>query len=408
LQLREKRKPKAFIFMKKIFKNFRMFRQKQNFDMMVEEGRIAAHAPTSIHNKDWNKDLKIEEIDLNGALVLPGFIECHTHSVFAGNRGHEMEMKFQGQSYQQIAAAGGGILSTVKATRQTSLEELKLKTQQRIQNFIHQGVTTLEIKSGYGLDLENEIKMLKAIPQNVPIDIVKTFLGPHAKPSESKTHQEYLEAVIHDFLPRIVQEKLATRADIFIEKGFFEKDEAKKYLLAAQKWGLQITIHADQLSLSGGTELGCQLKAQSVDHCIQVSDSEIQQLAKSSTIAVLLPAADLYLKCSYPPARKMIDAGVKVALATDFNPGTSPTQDLALVGFLARREMGMTLEEVIQAYTTHAAQALGLSHEVGSLEVGKKADFTIWNCEDDELFLEIGGLRPQSVYKSGAQVLNTG
>lgn len=388
--------------MKTLFRNARFYRESKLSHFLVSGGRIEKSGSdlngfqTSLNNSE-----EIQEIDLKGALVLPGFVECHTHTVFAGNRGLEMEMKFQGRSYQEIAQAGGGILSTVKATRAAGLDELKKLTEKRIQKFISQGVTTLEIKSGYGLDLETEIKMLKAVPDNSPIDIVKTFLGAHAKPGEFKTHGDYLKVLSEIYLPEIKKQNLATRADIFIEKGFFEREESRQYLKAAQALGFKITIHADQLSLSGGTEVGCELEAQSTDHCIQISDAEIQKLAKSKTVAVLLPAADLYMKCAYPPARKMIDAGVKVAIATDYNPGTSPTQDLGLVGMLARREMKMSLDEVVAAYTVHAAQALGLQNEVGSLEVGKKADFTLWDCDEQELFLEVGGMKPIQVFKEG-------
>ena len=384
--------------MKTLFRNARFYREKKPTHLLVSTGKIE-----KISN-DIDPRSADDEIDLEGALVMPGFVECHTHTVFAGNRGLEMEMKFQGRSYQDIAQAGGGILSTVKATRAATLEELRHLTVKRIQNFVNQGVTTLEIKSGYGLDLQTEIKMLQAIPENNRIDVVRTFLGAHAKPEEFKTHSDYLRELVNSYLPEIKKLNLASRADIFIESGFFEKEESRQYLLKAKQLGFQITIHADQLSLSGGTEVGCDLEAMSTDHCIQVSDVEIKKLAQSKTVAVLLPAADLYLKCSYPPARKMIDAGVKVALATDFNPGTSPTQDLALVGILARREMKMTLDEVVKAYTINAAQALGLEKEVGSLDVGKKADFTVWDCDENELFLEVGGMKPVHVYKAGIRV----
>lgn len=398
--------------MKTLFRNARLFREKKTIDILVSNGRIEKMGEVfksrHVQNAEDVKNFQAvqSEIDLGNALVLPGFVECHTHSVFAGHRGLEMEMKFQGRSYQEIAQAGGGILSTVMATRAATLEELKKLTEKRIQKFILQGVTTLEIKSGYGLDLETEIKMLKSIPEKSEIDIIKTFLGAHAKPQEFKTHGEYLKELAEKYLPEIKKLMLATRADIFIEKGFFEKDESKQYMKAAQALGFALTIHADQLSLSGGTEVGCELGAHSVDHCIQVGDSEIKKLAQAQTAAVLLPAADLYLKCAYPPARKMIEAGVRVALATDFNPGTSPTQDLSLVGMLARREMKMTLDEVVLAYTQHAAHALGLEKEVGSLAVGKKADFTVWSCDEDELFLKIGGMIPEQVYKHGKLISN--
>lgn len=385
---------------KTLYRNARFFRQKDTCDFLVSNGRIE-----KVDSKLNGSDGQV--IDLKGALVLPGFIECHTHTVFAGDRGFEMEMKFQGKSYQEIAQAGGGILSTVKATRAASLEELKKLNQKRLQNFIEQGVTTLEVKSGYGLNLETEIKMLESIPKDSKIEIVKTFLGAHAKPTEFATHDEYLKELTEKYLPEIKKRGLATRADIFIEKGFFEKDSSRAYLQKAKDLGFELTIHADQLTLSGGTEIATELAAKSADHCIQVSDVEIQKLATSKTVAVLLPAADLYLKCPYPPARKMIDAGVKVALATDFNPGTSPTQDLGLVGVLARREMKMTLDEVIEAYTIHAAQALGLEKTHGSLEVGKVADFTVWNEDEDSLFLSVGGMKPEMVFKSGEMIFKS-
>lgn len=387
--------------MKTLFRNARFFRQKSPVDFVVANKRI--EKTSSLLSEHG-----VQTIDLKGKLVLPGFIECHTHTVFAGNRGFEMEMKFQGRSYQDIAQAGGGILSTVQATRAASLDELRKLNQKRIQNFIEQGVTTLEVKSGYGLNLETEIKMLESIPQDSKIEIVKTFLGAHAKPAEFASHDEYLKELTEKYLPEIKKRGLATRADIFIEKGFFEKDSSRAYLQKAKELGFELTIHADQLTLSGGTEVACELAAKSADHCIQVSDAEIQKLAKSKTVAVLLPAADLYLKCPYPPARKMIDAGVKVALATDFNPGTSPTQDLGLVGVLARREMKMTLDEVVEAYTINAAQALGLEKTHGSLEVGKVADFTVWDEDEDSLFLSVGSMKPRQVFKSGELIFQSG
>lgn len=345
-----------------------------------------------------------QEIDLGGRLVLPGFVECHTHTVFGGSRGFEMEMKFQGQSYQEISKKGGGILSTVQATREMSLVELSSLTRKRIQNFINQGVTTLEIKSGYGLDLDTEIKMLEAIPMDTGIEIVRTFLGAHAKPTTAKSHPEYLIDLAKNYLPEIKKRNLAERVDIFVENGFFEYEDAKVYLQTAKDLEFDLTIHADQLSLSGGTKLACELQALSADHCIQISDQEIAALAKAKTVAVLLPAADLYLKCAYPPARKLIAAGVPIALSTDFNPGTSPTQDLALVGMLARREMKMTLDEVVEAYTSGAARALGRQNRIGKLVPGFQADFTVWEMHESDLFLKIGDQKPVAVYKLGEQL----
>lgn len=380
--------------MKQLFKNARFYNQSQTSNFCVDDQGFIQQ---SLANFD-------QEIDLGGRLVLPGFVECHTHTVFGGSRGFEMEMKFQGQSYQEISKKGGGILSTVQATREMSLAELSALTRDRIQNFINQGVTTLEIKSGYGLDLDTEIKMLEAIPMDTGIEIVRTFLGAHAKPTNAKSHSEYLIDLAKNYLPEIKKRNLAERVDIFVENGFFEYTDAKVYLQTAKDLGFDLTIHADQLSLSGGTKLACELQALSADHCIQISDQEISALAKAKTVAVLLPAADLYLKCAYPPARKLIAAGVQIAISTDFNPGTSPTQDLALVGMLARREMKMTLDEVVEAYTGGAARALSRQNRIGKLVPGYQADFTVWEIPESDLFLKIGDQKPVAVYKLGQQL----
>ena len=380
--------------MKTLFKNARFYNQTQTSDFSVDDQGLIQRSGGSSE----------QEIDLGRRLVLPGFVECHTHTVFGGSRGFEMEMKFQGQSYQEISKRGGGILATVDATRELSRPDLTALNRKRIQNFINQGVTTLEIKSGYGLDLETEIKMLESIPMDTGIEIVRTFLGAHAKPLSASTHAEYLNDLAQNYLPVIKKKNLAERVDIFVENGFFEYADAKKYLQTAKDLGFDLTIHADQLSLSGGTKIACELQARSADHCIQISDQEILGLAKSKTVAVLLPAADLYLKCAYPPARKLINAGVQVALSTDFNPGTSPTQDLALVGMLARREMKMTLDEVVLAYTVGAASALGRQNKIGKLVPGYQADFTVWDIPEGDLFLKIGDQKPVAVYKLGRQL----
>jgi imidazolonepropionase len=383
--------------MRKLFRNLKPFNEKRLRNLIVNKGRIESFS------SDDPSGFFDEEHDGQGQLVLPGFVECHTHLVYAGSRGFEMEMKFQGVPYQEIAQKGGGILSTMRATREASLAQLQELNSKRIQKFLEQGVTTLEVKSGYGLDKANEIKMLESLPENGQLRLIKTFLGAHAKPPEFSSYTEYLQYLVREVLPEIKNRNLAKRVDIFIEKGFFEVAESREYLQRAQQMGFDLTIHADQLSLSGGTSLAIELGAQSADHCLQVSDQEIQSLAKSKTVAVLLPAADLYLKCHYPPARKMLDSGVQVALSTDYNPGTSPTQDLGLVGFLARREMKMTLPEVLRSYTEVAAQALGLENEVGKLAAGFCADFTLWSTDEADLFLEIGNMRPTQVFIQGSR-----
>ena len=368
--------------------------------MLVDNGRIVWVGPHRNLPKVWAKK-KIREMDARDWTILPGFVECHTHLVFAGSRAHEFEKRVRGMSYQQIAAEGGGILSSVKSTRQAKLSELVTVAQKKVDAFAHQGVTTLEIKTGYGLDFNSEMKCLQAIQKLQGPRIVPTFLGPHALPMEFISEKAYLEFLKEKLLPEIKKKKLARRVDIFVERGFFSVDLARDYLLFAQGLGFDVTIHADQLSLFGGTNLAVDLKAVSADHVIQIEESQIYNLARSSTTAVLLPLADLYMQCAYPPARKLIDEGARVALATDYNPGTCPSQDLNLVGLLARLQMRMTLPEVIAAYTLGAAWALGLQKETGSLEVGKSADFICTKVEWGDLFYSAGSRAISEVFQAG-------
>lgn len=336
-------------------------------------------------------NLKVSKtIDLKNKLVFPSFIECHTHSVFAGSRAEEFELRNQGVSYLEIAKKGGGILSTMKKTRKASAKELTDLTQGRADNFLRQGVSTLEIKSGYSLDLKNEVKMLEILKKIKGPRIISTFLGAHAKPPEFQSHAEYLHYLADKVLPVIKKKKLSNRVDIFIENNFFEKKESLVYLKHAAALGFDITIHANQLSLSAGAEVALQLGAKSADHVINLDENLIRTFANSKTVAVLLPLADLYMKCAYPPARKLIDAGACVALSTDFNPGSCPSQDLSLVGLLARLEMKMTLPEVFKAYTLGAARALGVESEEGSLQVGKRANFICTDADLTDFFYSAG------------------
>jgi imidazolonepropionase len=336
--------------------------------------------------------------DLKGMTVLPGFVECHTHTLFSGNRSQEFEQRLNGVSYQEIAKTGGGILSTVKATRKSSAETLKKETQIKVNRFLAQGVTTLEIKTGYALNKTDELKCLKVIQSLKGPQIHSTFLGAHSLPPEFSNVKDYLQH-LESFLPAV--RKLAHRLDIWIEKGFFEKEGSRAYLQKAKDLGFEISIHADQLTFSGGTELAVELSAKSADHVIQLGDAEIRRIAKSETTAVLLPMADLYMKCAYPPARKLIDAGARVALATDFNPGTCPSQDLNLVGLLARLEMKMTLPEVLSAYTVGAAHVLGSESKIGSLERGKDANFICIKEDWTSLFYQAGRSNLAKTYVEG-------
>ncbi|PIS10509.1 MAG: imidazolonepropionase [Bdellovibrio sp. CG10_big_fil_rev_8_21_14_0_10_47_8] len=372
--------------------------------MVVHRGVIVWLGPEKKLKTFKTKEFKsAKEIDMNGMTVLPGFVECHTHSLFAGSRAHEFELRQQGATYQEISKAGGGVLSTVQATRKASEVRLRKDLEQRIERFSAQGVTTVEVKSGYALNKTGEIKSLKVIRSldQKPIQVVPTFLGAHSIPTEFSSAREYL-ASIESYLPEV--KKWTDRLDIWIEKGFFETSFSRAYLQKAKELGFQIVIHADQLTLSGGTALATQVAAVSADHVIQISDIEIDQVAKSDMTAVLLPMADLYMKCAYPPARKLIDAGARVALATDFNPGTCPSQDLSLVGLLARLEMKMSLPEVIAAYTVGAASALKLEAQVGSLELGKDANFFGTAKDWNQLFYSAGDSSVDKIVFKGRNI----
>ncbi len=356
-------------------------------------------------NNTKKQKLKIKEIDLGGRTVLPAFVECHSHSVFTGNRADEFELRNQGVSYQEISKKGGGILSTVKGIKKSSDQELQDNFNNIATQFNKQGVTSLETKSGYGLNFKFEKKMFEAMTTkntSKNMRIIKTYLGPHAVSPYFKNKQDYLKQIIEIDLPKIKKYNLASRVDIFIEKGFFSLVDAKKYFSKAQELGLDICVHADQLTRTGATSLAIDYSAISADHCVNLSSADIKKLSKSNTTAVLLPTADFYMKINYPEARKMIDGGARVALATDYNPGTSPSQSLSFVGLLARLEMKMTLAEVLAGYTYNAASALGLQNHIGSLEAGKYADFIVMDNDwKSRLFYQPNCFMPEYVYKGG-------
>ena len=382
--------------------------------MFVEDGMIKFIGDRKTVLKKIKLDsLKIHEsIHLQNKNVLPSFIECHTHTVYSGSRAEEFELRNNGVSYLEIAQKGGGILSTMRSTRETSQKKLIEMTKKRVDQFLKQGVSTVEIKSGYALDLKNELKILKVIQQipnlytqNCAPHIVSTFLGAHAKPPEFASYIAYLDFLATELLPVIKKKKLSQRVDIFIEKNFFESHEAFDFLKKSKEMGFDIVIHANQLSHSGGAELALELNAMSADHVIHLSEETIRQFSQKSTVAVLLPAADLYMKCPYPAARKLIDAGACVALATDFNPGSCPTQDLSLVGLLARLEMKMTLPEVFKAYTLNAAKALGLEQVEGDLQVGKKANFICTEASLTDFFYSAGNMPEHQLFIRGNRIL---
>jgi imidazolonepropionase len=357
--------------------------------------------------KDLSKKQKSSsshKVSLGGATVVPAFVESHTHLIFAGNRADEFERRLRGESYQSIGKSGGGILSTVRHTRGASEVELTRSGQKRVDRFLEQGVGTIEIKSGYGLNLKEEIKILKAAGKLKKARTVRTFLGAHAVSPDFPSIDEYVEYLTSVALPKIKKEKLAERVDIFVELGYFTPEHAEKYLGRARELGFHIAVHADQLSLSGGSKIATTMGAHSAEHLIKIGKEEIATLARSETTCVLLPSSDLYMKCDYPPARKLLDAGARVAIATDFNPGSSPSQDIALVGLLSRLEMQMSFPEVLCAYTLGGAHALGLDSELGSIEPGKSCDFNVINGELGELFYSVGHTPIASLYLGGRPV----
>ncbi|MFQ5584056.1 MAG: imidazolonepropionase [Calditrichia bacterium] len=328
-----------------------------------------------------------EKIDGKNCLALPGFVDPHTHPVFYKTREEEFEMRIQGKSYEEIAAAGGGIRNSVRAFREASFEEIAKLTYRRIRKFLEYGTTTIEAKSGYGLSLIDELKalrVLKKLSQLIPITIVPTFLGAHEVPDEYRNNREkYIEILINEMIPAVAEEKLAVFCDVFCEKNVFSVAESEKILLAATDHGLIPKLHADELHPTGGAELAAKVKAISADHLLMVSQRGIEKMKDAGVIPVLLPGTAFFLgKKEYAPARKMIGSGLPVALATDFNPGSSMTQNMQLILTIAAINMKMIPAELIGAATLNSARAVAMEKEAGSIEPGKKADIILLDIPD--------------------------
>ncbi len=373
--------------------------------MLIREGKIEIAGSSEEVAKNARD---VEIIDAGGRVVLPGFVDAHTHLVFAGNRLDDFERRARGETYGQIAEAGGGIWSTVEKTRAASGEELFTQAQNHAKWFLRCGTTTVEAKSGYGLTVEDELKILRVmrrLDEEKALEIVPTFLGAHAVPRELDVN-EYIDLVIDKMLPRITKEKLAEFCDVFCECGYFTIDQSRRILRAARKLGLGLRIHADQLSNSGAAQLAAELKATTADHLEKTDEKGIAAMKSAGVQPVLLPGSVYALgSTAYPRAREMLDAGLAVVLATDFNPGSSPTPSMPMILSLACTQMKMSPAEAITASTINAAYSLNRGGKIGSLERGKLANFSIFDCEDyRELAYWFGIPQTHSVYVKGERV----
>ena len=351
----------------------------KNGCVVIEDDTIIDVGTTDDILKKYN-EAEYRVIDAEGKAVMPGFIDSHTHLVFGGYRADEFSWRLKGDSYMSIMERGGGITSSVRATRNTSLDEFIETGKKRLDKLIAMGVTTVEGKSGYGLDRETEIRQLQAakkLNEMHAVDVVSTFLGPHSVLPEYKGKEDEFIDYMIDVMKYVVSENLAEFADIFCEKNVFTVEQSRRFLSEAKKMGLNLKIHADEIVQLGGTELAVELGCTSADHLLQASDEGIKMLSQSDTVATLLPATAFSLKEEYARAREKIDSGCAVALATDFNPGSCFTNSIPLVIALAALHMKMSVEEIITALTINAAAAVRRSDTIGSIEAGKKADIII-------------------------------
>lgn len=387
---------------------------KKDVSILIDDNRIQAIAPLEELKREYAALVKnAEVIDATGKVVMPGLVDCHTHLVHGGTREHELNMRLSGKSYMEIMNAGGGIHDTTKKTREASFEELYEKTYRHLTDFLRYGVTTVEAKSGYGLDWKIEKKQLevaKKLQQTHPVDVVSTFMGAHAVPKAYKGNEDaFVDIVIEDMLPKVAELGLAEFNDVFCEKGVFTPVQSRRILEAGKQYSLTPKIHADEIEPYEGAELAAEVGAISAEHLLVASDKGIDAMAKSGTIGVLLPGTAFFLRAPYARARLMIDRGVAVAISTDFNPGSSPTISLPYIQNLACMNMGMTMEEVLCATTINAAYAINRGDKLGTLEVGKQADVLILNVPTYKQLQYFYGMNhTHTVVKNGKIVVKEG
>lgn len=382
--------------------------------VLVENERIVMIAPFEEIEAAFPHLVKdAEVIDATGKIVMPGLVDCHTHLVHGGTREHELNMRLAGKSYMEIMNAGGGIHYTTTKTREASFDELYDKTFNHLNDFLRYGITTVEAKSGYGLDLETELKQLevaKKLQQTHMVDVVSTFMGAHAVPKDYKGDEDaFVKILIEEMIPKVAELGLAEFNDVFCEKGVFTPAQSRLILEAGKAHGLTPKIHADEIEPYEGAELAAEVGAISAEHLLVASDEGIQAMAKAGTIAVLLPGTAFFLRAPYARGRLMVDSGVPVAISTDFNPGSSPTISLPFVQNLACMNMGMTMEEVLCATTINAAYAINRGNEIGTLEKGKKADVLILNVPNYKQLQYFYGMNhTDTVIKAGQVVVKGG
>ena len=385
----------------------------RNGNVFMDKGIIKfVGKPGALKNflKDKRKDYKV--IDGKNKTVLPGFVDSHTHFIFSGSRAEEYEMRISGSTYEEIAKAGGGISSTVSSVRKTSREKLLKISEKRLANFLEYGTTTIEGKSGYGLDTRNEIKMLEVLNElkrknKYRLDILPTFLGAHSIPA-GMSKKEYIDLVCYEMIPLVAKRRLAVFIDIFCEKGYFTAKESLKILSTGAKFGLIPKIHTDQFNSVKGVETALYVNAISIDHLEVIKDTDIRKLSKMKIIATLLPGVSYFLDIYYQPARKLIGNNVPVALATDFNPGSCMTENMQMIMSLASLKLKMSAEEILNAVTINAAYALFLQDKLGSIETGKQADLLIFDFNSyKDLLYHFGINQLQTVIKKGKIVYNS-